>query len=75
MFFHLYLNNLLFYFRLGNYRMPFAWSARPLFRLYSCELDTSTDFMTLYRQELSKLGDDDILKILLEYRKYVCVLL
>lgn len=51
--------------------MPFAWSARPLFRLYNCELDTSTDFMTLYRQELSKLGDDDILKILMEYRKYV----
>lgn len=58
-----------FFFRLGNYRMPFAWSARPLFRLYSCELDTSSDFMTLYRQELSKLGDDDMVKILMEYRK------
>ncbi|XP_026816048.1 dedicator of cytokinesis protein 9 isoform X1 [Rhopalosiphum maidis] len=55
--------------RLSNYRMPFAWSARPLFRLYSCELDISSDYMTLYRQELSKLGDDDMVKILMEYRK------
>lgn len=54
--------------------MPFAWSARPLFRLYSCELDTSSDFMTLYRQEISKLGDDDLMKILMEYRKYVKLL-
>lgn len=60
----------LFQLRLSNYRMPFAWSARPLFRLYSCELDTSSDFMTLYRQEISKLGDDDLIKILMEYRKY-----
>lgn len=56
-------------FRLGNYRMPFAWSARPLFRLYSSELDTSFDLMTLYRQDLSKLGDDDMLRILMDYRK------
>lgn len=61
---------ILFYiFRLGNYRMPFAWSARPLFRLYSCELDTSSDFMTLYRQEVSKIGDDDMIKLLMDYRK------
>jgi len=56
-------------FRLGNYRMPFAWSARPLFRLYSSELDTSSDFLTLYRQDFSKLGEDDMVKILMEYRK------
>lgn len=56
-------------FRLGNYRMPFAWSARPLFRLYSCELDMSSDLMTLYRQEYSKLGDDDMVKILIDFRK------
>lgn len=61
---------ILFYiFRLGNYRMPFAWSARPLYRLYSCELDTSSDFMTLYRQEVSKIGDDDMIKLLMDYRK------
>ncbi|XP_050434883.1 dedicator of cytokinesis protein 9 isoform X2 [Adelges cooleyi] len=55
--------------RLGNYHMPFAWGARPLYRLYSCELDTSTDYMTLYRQDPSKLGDEDMIKILLDYRK------
>lgn len=49
--------------------MPFAWSARPLFRLYSSELDTSFNFMTLYRQDISKLGDDDMLRILMDYRK------
>ncbi|XP_057325532.1 dedicator of cytokinesis protein 9 isoform X5 [Microplitis mediator] len=55
--------------RLGNYRMPFAWSARPLFRLYSNELDTSSDFPAIYRQESNKMRDDEILKMLTEYRK------
>ncbi|XP_063975168.1 dedicator of cytokinesis protein 9 isoform X2 [Diachasmimorpha longicaudata] len=57
------------YHRLGNYRMPFAWSARPLFRLYSNELDTSSDFPAIYRQEINKMRDDDIIKLLSEYRK------
>ncbi|KAH0567488.1 dedicator of cytokinesis protein 9 isoform X3 [Cotesia glomerata] len=55
--------------RLGNYRMPFAWSARPLFRLYSNELDTSSDFPAIYRQESNKMRDDELLKMLTEYRK------
>ncbi|XP_034950532.1 dedicator of cytokinesis protein 9 isoform X2 [Chelonus insularis] len=55
--------------RLGNYRMPFAWAARPLFRLYSNELDTSSDFPAIYRQEGNKMRDDEILKMLAEYRK------
>ncbi|XP_050528941.1 dedicator of cytokinesis protein 9 isoform X2 [Daktulosphaira vitifoliae] len=55
--------------QLGNYHMPFAWGARPLFRLYSCELDTSSDYMTLYRQDPSKLSNDDMIRILLDYRK------
>jgi len=49
--------------------MPFAWSARPLFHLYNCELDTSSDYMTLYRQDVAKLGDEDIIKLLADYRK------
>ncbi|XP_015124186.1 dedicator of cytokinesis protein 11 isoform X2 [Diachasma alloeum] len=57
------------YHRLGNYRMPFAWSARPLFRLYSNELDTSSDFPAIYRQEINRMRDDDIIKLLSEYRK------
>ncbi|XP_066583188.1 dedicator of cytokinesis protein 9 isoform X2 [Prorops nasuta] len=55
--------------RLGNYRMPFAWAARPLFRLYSNELDTSSDFPAIYRQEGNKIKDDELLKFLSEYRK------
>lgn len=55
--------------RLGKYRMPFAWTARPLFRLYSNELDVSSDFPAIYRQEPAKLKDEELLKILAEYRK------
>ncbi|XP_046469333.1 dedicator of cytokinesis protein 9 isoform X6 [Neodiprion pinetum] len=55
--------------RLGNYTMPFAWAARPLFRLYSNELDTASDFPAIYRQEGNKIKDDELLKLLSEYRK------
>lgn len=55
--------------RLGNYRMPFAWAAKPLFRLYSNELDVSSEFPAIYRQEGSRLTDDELLKLLSEYRK------
>ena len=56
------------FFRLGKYRMPFAWTARPLFRLYSNDLDNS-DFPAIYRQEPNRLKDEEILKFLSEYRK------
>lgn len=59
--------------RLGNYRMPFAWAARPLFRLYSNELDISSDFPAIYRQEGNKIKDDELLKLLSEYRKFVLI--
>nr|CAH7754240.1 unnamed protein product [Callosobruchus chinensis] len=55
--------------RLGKYRMPFAWTARPIFRLYSNELDTTSDFHALYRQESNKLTDEEMLKLLTDYRK------
>ncbi|XP_050306735.1 dedicator of cytokinesis protein 9 isoform X2 [Anthonomus grandis grandis] len=55
--------------RLGKYRMPFAWTARPLYRLYSNELDTASDFHAIYRQESSKMTDEEVLKILADYRK------
>lgn len=51
--------------------MPFAWSARPLFRLYSNELDTVSEFPAIYRQEGNRLRDEDLIKILTDYRKYV----
>lgn len=49
--------------------MPFAWTAKPLFRQYSNELDTSAEFPAIYRQEPNRLKDEEILKILAEYRK------
>ena len=53
----------------GHYRMPFAWAARPLFQLYSNDLDTSYEFPAIYRQEGAKLKDEELLKLLAEYRK------
>jgi hypothetical protein len=49
--------------------MPWAWTARPLFRLYSSDLDTDGNFPAIYRQDCNKLKDEEILKILSDYRK------
>ncbi|XP_068140209.1 dedicator of cytokinesis protein 9 isoform X1 [Drosophila tropicalis] len=58
---------------IGHYRQPFAWAARALFKPYSHELDVEPhkefEFSTIYRQELPKLRDDELLKLLLDYRK------
>lgn len=40
-----------------------------LLRLYSNELDTTPEFPAIYRQEPNKLTDEELLKILSEYRK------
>ncbi|GBN28755.1 Dedicator of cytokinesis protein 9, partial [Araneus ventricosus] len=55
--------------RLGHYRMPFAWAARPIFKPLSDELDTTTEFGPLYRQEGTKLSDEDLLRFLSEFKK------
>ncbi|KAF7711080.1 dedicator of cytokinesis protein 9 isoform X8 [Silurus meridionalis] len=55
--------------RLGQYRMPFAWTARPVFKDASGTLDKSTRFSALYRQESSKLSDEDLFKLLADFRK------
>ncbi|XP_076270905.1 dedicator of cytokinesis protein Ziz isoform X1 [Rhynchophorus ferrugineus] len=55
--------------RLGKYRMPFAWTARPLYRLYRNELDNISDFHAIYRQESNKMSDEEVLKLLSDYRK------
>ncbi|KAM4664608.1 dedicator of cytokinesis protein 11 [Discoglossus pictus] len=55
--------------RLGQYRMPFAWSARPVFKDTQGTLDTEGRFSALYKQESSKLSNEDLLKLLTEYRK------
>ncbi|XP_075043338.1 dedicator of cytokinesis protein 11 isoform X2 [Mixophyes fleayi] len=55
--------------RLGQYRMPFAWAARPVFKDTQGTLDTEGKFSPLYKQDSSKLNNDDLLKLLAEYRK------
>lgn len=55
--------------RVKHYTMPWAWTARPLFRLYSSDLDTDGDFPAIYRQDCNKIKDDEILKILTDFRK------
>uniref|UniRef100_A0A665XCN8 Dedicator of cytokinesis 9 n=1 Tax=Echeneis naucrates TaxID=173247 RepID=A0A665XCN8_ECHNA len=55
--------------RLGQYRMPFAWAARPLFKDASGTLDKSARFSALYRQDSNKLSNDDMLKLLADFRK------
>lgn len=55
--------------KVGHYRMPFAWTARPLFRLYSSELDNDNSFPGLFRHDFNKLKDEELLKILSDYRK------
>lgn len=55
--------------KIGHFRMPFAWAAKPLFRLYSSDLDTAIEFPAIYRQESNKLKDEELLKLLAEYRK------
>nr|XP_042902706.1 dedicator of cytokinesis protein 9 isoform X1 [Parasteatoda tepidariorum] len=55
--------------RLGHYRMPFAWAARPIFKSVSLELDTNNEIGPIYRQEGTKLSDEDLLRILSDFKK------
>ncbi|XP_016894015.1 dedicator of cytokinesis protein 9-like isoform X3 [Cynoglossus semilaevis] len=55
--------------RLGQYRMPFAWAARSVFKDASGTLDKNSRFSALYRQESSKLSDEDMFKLLADFRK------
>ncbi|KAM5181970.1 dedicator of cytokinesis protein 9 isoform 3-T3 [Mantella aurantiaca] len=55
--------------RLGQYKMPFAWAARPLFKDSSGTLDKSARFSAVYRQDSNKLSNEDMLKLLLDFRK------
>ncbi|XP_076004947.1 dedicator of cytokinesis protein 9 isoform X2 [Genypterus blacodes] len=55
--------------RLGQYRMPFAWAARPVFKDASGTLDKTARFAAVYRQDSSKLSDEDMFKLLTDFRK------
>uniref|UniRef100_A0A803TN96 Dedicator of cytokinesis 11 n=1 Tax=Anolis carolinensis TaxID=28377 RepID=A0A803TN96_ANOCA len=55
--------------RLGQYRMPFAWAARPIFKDSQGTLDLDGKFSPLYKQDSSRLSIEDLLKLLVEYKK------
>ncbi|XP_042336149.1 dedicator of cytokinesis protein 11 isoform X2 [Sceloporus undulatus] len=55
--------------RLGQYRMPFAWAARPVFKDCQGTLDLDGKFSPLYKQDSSRLSTEDLLKLLAEYKK------
>ncbi|XP_062982156.1 dedicator of cytokinesis protein 9 isoform X4 [Elgaria multicarinata webbii] len=55
--------------RLGQYRMPFAWAARTLFKDTSGTLDKNARFSTLYKQDSNKLSNEDMLKLLADFKK------
>uniref|UniRef100_A0A8D2LWR7 Dedicator of cytokinesis 9 n=1 Tax=Varanus komodoensis TaxID=61221 RepID=A0A8D2LWR7_VARKO len=55
--------------RLGQYRMPFAWAARTLFKDTSGTLDKNARFSALYKQDSNKLSNEDMLKLLADFRK------
>uniref|UniRef100_M4AB29 Dedicator of cytokinesis 11 n=1 Tax=Xiphophorus maculatus TaxID=8083 RepID=M4AB29_XIPMA len=55
--------------RLGQYRMPFAWAAKQVFKDAQGSLDMDGKFSPLYRQDSSKISTDDLLKLLADSRK------
>lgn len=55
--------------KIGHFRMPFAWAARPVYRMYSHDLDETIDFPAIYRQDMNKMRDEDLLKLLADYKK------
>uniref|UniRef100_A0A3P8W7G4 Dedicator of cytokinesis 11 n=1 Tax=Cynoglossus semilaevis TaxID=244447 RepID=A0A3P8W7G4_CYNSE len=55
--------------RLGQYRMPFAWAAKPVFKDAQGSLDMDGKFSPLYRQDSSKISTEDIIKLLSDIRK------
>ncbi|XP_053160816.1 dedicator of cytokinesis protein 9 isoform X11 [Hemicordylus capensis] len=55
--------------RLGQYRMPFAWAARSLFKGKCGTLDKNARFSPLYKQDSNKLSNEDMLKLLADFRK------
>nr|XP_060623860.1 dedicator of cytokinesis protein 10 isoform X11 [Anolis sagrei ordinatus] len=55
--------------KLGKYRMPFAWSVRPVFKDNQGNIDRDSRFSPLFRQESSKISTDDLMKLVVEYRR------
>ncbi|EDV29621.1 uncharacterized protein TRIADDRAFT_52201 [Trichoplax adhaerens] len=54
--------------RLGNYRMPFGWAYKPVFKNTNGELDPQ-EFSPIFKQDSGKLSDEDLLKFLADSNK------
>ncbi|XP_058890349.1 dedicator of cytokinesis protein 10-like isoform X11 [Acipenser ruthenus] len=55
--------------KLGKYRMPFAWSIRPVFKDNQGTVDRESRFSPLFKQDSSKVSTEDLLKLISEYRR------
>ncbi|KAM8953703.1 dedicator of cytokinesis protein 10 [Pelodytes ibericus] len=55
--------------KLGKYRMPFAWSMRPVFKDNCGTIDRESRFSPLFRQESNKIATEDLIKLVSEYRR------
>uniref|UniRef100_A0AAR2JM25 Dedicator of cytokinesis 11 n=1 Tax=Pygocentrus nattereri TaxID=42514 RepID=A0AAR2JM25_PYGNA len=55
--------------RLGQYRMPFAWAAKQVFKDAQGSLDMDGKFSPLYRQDSNKISTEDLIKLLIDIRK------
>ncbi|XP_056611466.1 dedicator of cytokinesis protein 11 isoform X2 [Triplophysa dalaica] len=55
--------------RLGQYRMPFAWAARQVFKDAQGTLYTDGKFSPLYRQDSSKISTEDHIKLMTDLKK------
>uniref|UniRef100_A0A4W4EZ67 Dedicator of cytokinesis 11 n=1 Tax=Electrophorus electricus TaxID=8005 RepID=A0A4W4EZ67_ELEEL len=55
--------------RLGQYRMPFAWAAKQVFKDVQGSLDVDGKFSPLYRQDSNKISTEDLIKLLIDFRK------
>ncbi|XP_069749821.1 dedicator of cytokinesis protein 11 isoform X2 [Narcine bancroftii] len=55
--------------KLGGYKMPFAWAARPVFKDTEGSFDTSAKFSPFYKQDSNKLSTEDLLKMLADFKK------
>ncbi|KAJ8405362.1 hypothetical protein AAFF_G00318350 [Aldrovandia affinis] len=55
--------------RLGQYRMPFAWATKQVFKDAQGSLDMDGKFSPLYRQDSSKISTEDLMKLLAEIKK------
>ncbi|XP_066933536.1 dedicator of cytokinesis protein 11-like isoform X1 [Clytia hemisphaerica] len=50
--------------RLGKLRMPFGWCAKNVFKNEVGDLDLESGFGSIYKQESSRLTDDELLRML-----------